>query len=1151
MLNNRDIYEKDPSQRKLVNEGVANVNDNMTEQALRVLRYELETFVCDGRYREGLERILDTYLRNLGREQQPAVWVSGFFGSGKSHLVKMLRALWENTEFPDGKRARDLAELPDMIAEQLKELNTRGRRSGGLRAASGTLSSGTKDSVRLALLQIIFKAMGLPHKYFQARFVMWLKKEEILDAVREGVAAKGARWEEELEHFYVAKDLHGTLVEVRPQTFPSIEACSQILTAQYPNVQDISLEDMIYSIKLAMNSEDGIFPLTLIILDEVQQYIGESSERSLDVQEVVEACCKNIGSNLLFIGTGQTAVTGTANLKKLEGRFTVRVELSDTDVDAVIRKVVLAKKASARRNVDIILESNNGEIYRHLRDTSISHRKADDEVFIQDYPILPVRRRFWEQALRVLDQTGTESQLRNQLTMVHKAIQTNLDDPLGTLIGADYLYFDAADKLLQAHLLPRKIHERTIDWITKGNADERLMARATGLVFLINKLSATNKEVNIRANPETIADLLVEDLNQGSDALRSRLSSLLERCELLMLVEDEYRIQTEESTAWHDEYQNQRNYYGEQNPELEAERNARIKNKFNELISNKQLSVTQGSKGTATRKASLTFDSALSKDAVGQIVIWVRDGWSNEEQTVRNEAASFGNESPIISVFIPKRSADDLRTQLINYKATTSTLQRRGTPNTPEGNEARSAIETFQTHAEKRIGELLEEAFQAAKVFKGGGDGVVAADLSKAIQEAIQSSIQRLYPQFDPADEEGWNIVYNKASEGAPDALKRGLDYSGEPNKHPVCSQILRWIGAGKRGSEIRSHFENPPYGWTGDVVDGALLVLLNAQVLRATDEQGMAFVPKKVDRRIIAKLTFKSESIAITTPQRLAIRGLLQRLGIFAKGGEELANIPTFIQGFEELAQQAGGQEPLPVRPSTHLIEEVRLRGGNEQLLALYERCDALGELIDTWTATATLIQERLPDWKHLLELFACAKDLPDMADIEHEISAIQRDRLLLDTPNPIPHLGIELYNRLALALRTRHKDYQDTYMTLKEQLLSDPIWQQLTADQQHALLNSVQLQDSLPPLQINHSPELLEALKRDPLRTWDDRIGALQKRFENVRQQATRLLQPQAQTITLPRRTLQSPQELQAWLQEVEGLIGDALANGSVILT
>ena len=91
-MKNHDIYQKDPATQKLVNEGVANVNDEKTSGALRVLRYELETFVCDGQYEKGMAHILDTYLKNIDQAQQPAVWVSGFFGSGKSHLVKMLRA---------------------------------------------------------------------------------------------------------------------------------------------------------------------------------------------------------------------------------------------------------------------------------------------------------------------------------------------------------------------------------------------------------------------------------------------------------------------------------------------------------------------------------------------------------------------------------------------------------------------------------------------------------------------------------------------------------------------------------------------------------------------------------------------------------------------------------------------------------------------------------------------------------------------------------------------------------------------------------------------------------------------------------------------------------------------------------------------------
>ena len=116
-MKNRDIYLKDPSFQKLVNEGVANVNDDMTSEALAVLRYELETFVCDGQYEKGMEHILETYLTNIDQAQQPAVWISGFYGSGKSHLVKMLRAFWVDTTFEDGATARGIASLPQNISD--------------------------------------------------------------------------------------------------------------------------------------------------------------------------------------------------------------------------------------------------------------------------------------------------------------------------------------------------------------------------------------------------------------------------------------------------------------------------------------------------------------------------------------------------------------------------------------------------------------------------------------------------------------------------------------------------------------------------------------------------------------------------------------------------------------------------------------------------------------------------------------------------------------------------------------------------------------------------------------------------------------------------------------------------------------------------
>ena len=81
---NKDIYVKDPLANQLANNGVAEVKDDTSEQALETLKYELETFVCDGEYAKGLDKVLSTFLTNVNKgTEQPGIWISGFYGSGK------------------------------------------------------------------------------------------------------------------------------------------------------------------------------------------------------------------------------------------------------------------------------------------------------------------------------------------------------------------------------------------------------------------------------------------------------------------------------------------------------------------------------------------------------------------------------------------------------------------------------------------------------------------------------------------------------------------------------------------------------------------------------------------------------------------------------------------------------------------------------------------------------------------------------------------------------------------------------------------------------------------------------------------------------------------------------------------------------------
>ena len=128
----RELLDRDPLRTPLANSGQARLTSGEDAKVVAELRAELETFVCQGQFADALQRIIEQYNANLDRSRQDSVWVSGFFGSGKSHLLKMLAHLWTNTTFEDGATARGLVPrgLPPGVEAALRELDTIDRPAG-------------------------------------------------------------------------------------------------------------------------------------------------------------------------------------------------------------------------------------------------------------------------------------------------------------------------------------------------------------------------------------------------------------------------------------------------------------------------------------------------------------------------------------------------------------------------------------------------------------------------------------------------------------------------------------------------------------------------------------------------------------------------------------------------------------------------------------------------------------------------------------------------------------------------------------------------------------------------------------------------------------------------------------------------------------
>jgi hypothetical protein len=1146
-MKNRDLLLKDPTKSELLNNGVAQVRDIQNQAELQTLRYELTTFVCEGHYAKGLSRILQNYLQNLDQPEQPAVWVSGFFGSGKSHLVKMLRYLWVDYEFPGDKAtARGITKLPEEIKELLRELSTAGRRFGELHAAAGTLSGGA-DSVRLTLLGILFNSLGLPDKYPLARFIMWLKRRGIYEQFKQRVENAGKTLDKELTNLYVSSLIAQALLTIDPEFATSAAEAKSLIKNQFPDVKDISSTEMVEAINEALTLAYGRFPCTLIVLDEIQQFIADNAERTLKVQEVVEDCSKKFGGQLLFVGTGQTALSGTPQLQKLTGRFRIYIQLSDTDVETVIRKVVLAKKPDKMPQINETLGDCSGEISRHLVGTKIEPRPEDREFDAADYPLLPVRNRFWERTLRAVDQAGTSGQLRTQLKIVHEAVKRIADQPLGSVVAGDFIFEQVATDLLQSGVLLPEIHELILKQ-RDGSPDGDLRARLCSLIFLIGKLPReAGSDIGLRATPDALADLLVEDLRAGSADLRKRIPELLQGlldAGQIIRIEDEYRLQTRESQAWDADFRNRQAKIRNDDQRLASERADLLRNQCGERLKNLKLS---HGKSNVKRELRLSFDKQAPDDKGPTIPVWVRDGWNEDEKSLLADVRKAGTDSPLIYIFIPRRNNDELKEAIATLRAADETLNARGFPSTPAGLEARRAMETRKQTAESALGNLLEDVFNGARVFLAGGGEYPGFILNTMTLDAAKDALLRLYPNFDVADDTRWEKVKERAKNGSGSPLE-AIGHTAETEQHSVCAAVLKQIGAGKKGSELRRYFMGSPYGWPQDAVDGAIFALFAAGKIKVSQD-GRPLDIKQLDQTKIGVAEFRTESATVTTAQRIAIRKLFQQAGVGCKPNEESVAAGAFLNAMLSLADSAGGDPPLPLKPDVRHFEDCRNLMGNEQLLAIYQQEQRLAQEIQDWQRLQILITNRFPRWGTLQRLLGHARGLAEFDEISQQAKAIAAQRSLLADPDPIPALCEGLTNALREQLVQLSDTYRTAYQAQMTTLNSSANWQKLALEQQSQILDQNGIA-TIPEVKVGNEADLLRSLDQIGLEGWRMRSDALLQRFDKATMAAARLLEPKAVRVTIPTATLRSEAEVEEWLSKVREEIIRQLQDGPVII-
>src|SRR5271165_20407 len=459
------------------------------------------------------------------------------------------------------------------------------------------------------------------------------------------------------------------------------------LGRQFEREPEPTVELLVDTARKALIAGRNEMPLTLILLDEVQQYIRQDADISLTIQTIAEELCSKFRGRVFLVATGQSALGDVQYLEKLLTRFVVPVPLGSADINSVIRKTVLLKNDTAKPEVEKMLGLRSGEIDKHLQGSSLKHGAADRQYDVADWPILATRRRFWERVLGELDKSGLGGTLRGQLRITLDAVKRYGDEPLGVAVPGDFLFDTFAAEALSRNLILREIFDRIAVLRTQPN-DGPLKARLLILVYLVGRISGDVQIHGVYARPEILADLLIEDLGDAAP-VRAKIPGLLAELNgegAVIEVNGEWRLQTKESAEWQAAFNRaQAQAAGDANLVV-RQRGALLQLAIDDALSGIG-QVQHGISKTARRVERVVGDAKPNGDG---LVLRLWNGWDHAlTATVNDIKAADVAKDATMHLVVSEQQRQALSNAIVAREAATATLQAQGVPTTDPGKEAK------------------------------------------------------------------------------------------------------------------------------------------------------------------------------------------------------------------------------------------------------------------------------------------------------------------------------------------------------------------------------------------------------------------------------------------------------------------------------
>ena len=501
---------------------------------------ELDEFVVTRELGTHLRKFFEQYAETIGSSkagsEKNGVWVSGFFGSGKSHFIKVLSYLLENrTHEFNGQSQQALAFFEDKIKDATVLADIKRALSVNtdvilFNIDSKADSNDGRDAILSVFLKVFNERLGYcgehPHIAHMERH---LDQNSQYDQFKEAFLSKsGSQWEEERDAYEFNRD---ELVEALSETLgQSTESCEKWVDNADETFR-LTVENFAGWVKEYLEQqEDG--HRVIFLVDEVGQFIGKDTALMLNLQTITEQLGTQCGGNAWVVVTSQEdvekalgeMVEKSNDFSKIQGRFRTRLSLTSLNVDEVIQKRLLEKSDTAIANLKEVYEAK-GDIlrnqlsFRDLKDTYKEFKEAND--FVVNYPFVPYQFELLQGVFTSIRKAGVTglhlaSGERSLLDAFQLASKELKDTEVGALAPL-YLFYPSIESFLDTSV------KRTIDRSADNESLFPFDIHVLQALFLIRYVD------QLPGNVDNLVTLCIDTIDADRLTLKKQIEEGLER----------------------------------------------------------------------------------------------------------------------------------------------------------------------------------------------------------------------------------------------------------------------------------------------------------------------------------------------------------------------------------------------------------------------------------------------------------------------------------------------------------------------------------------------------------------------------------------------------------------------------------------------